>query len=815
MKLKLLLSSGLLWITTIVSAQNVTIPDANFATWLSTSDYASCIVGNQLDTVCVQNTIAGMTMVPTVSCSYQNIVSLEGIQYFTGLKQLIADGNQILVAPQFPESLRLFWASDNGMTSIPAFNDSLETVIVENNQLTSLPQLPDLMEQLWFGNNQVSVFPAMANTQMRDIGCGDNLLTSLPSFPSTLEQIYASNNQISSLPAWSDSIDDVILSDNQLTSIPSNLNNIRRLNIGFNQIDSLPALPNTIEDLLVDYNLLTELPTLPTSLEQFWCQNNQISVIPPLPNGVIDFQCDNNLIVCLPELPSTITQIGFVGGGNDIQCAPNYLPNLATGGANNINNLPLCDATNFNGCQVFNGISGRIFADDNGDCALTMGEATTAGTVLLQNSLNDTIAHLTTNTGAFSFSNLANDTYTLTYIDGAGVEISCPGSESLTINYSGTASTDNNFGIICSADFDLGFQTVYTFGSLVGNFFPGQTTNAFVVLGDMTNINNGNMNCASGIGGTVEISYNGPVTFNGFNDSTFLPSSINGNTFTYSIADFDSINNMFDFGFIFSTDTSAQGTDFVCFDISIIANSPEVDTTNNFSTFCIPVSNSYDPNIKNVWPSGNQQYPFNEDLTYTIYFQNTGNAPAINIRLEDQLDTDLEWSTLKVLGSSHPLQTLQNGQNVTFRFDNIMLPDSASNPSGSIGWVSYSIEPKLNLPVGTDIENFADIYFDFNAPITTNTAVTSIVTSIAGIADIAEEKVEMYPNPTQDILTLDFGSQEFEAIQIVALDGKVVFNSKINSSMQKFDVSHMPSGTYLVNLINADGATRSLKLIKR
>ena len=55
-----------------------------------------------------------------------------------------------------------------------------------------------------------------------------------------------------------------------------------------------------------------------------------------------------------------------------------------------------------------------------------------------------------------------------------------------------------------------------------------------------------------------------------------------------------------------------------------------------------------------------------------------------------------------------------------FKFPNIMLPDSASNPAGSQGFVQYRIKPKANLPLGTQIENTAHIYFDYNAAITTS-----------------------------------------------------------------------------------------------
>lgn len=51
-----------------------------------------------------------------------------------------------------------------------------------------------------------------------------------------------------------------------------------------------------------------------------------------------------------------------------------------------------------------------------------------------------------------------------------------------------------------------------------------------------------------------------------------------------------------------------------------------------------------------------------------------------------------------------------------------MLPDSNVNEAASHGFTSFRVKQVPNLPVGTLIENSAAIYFDFNAPVITNTS---------------------------------------------------------------------------------------------
>src|SRR5437870_2430627 len=69
-------------------AQYVTIPDANFVAWLNANGYATCMVGNQMDTTC--SVILSAT---TLDCTSSSLSDITGIQYFHNLTSLNCQGN--------------------------------------------------------------------------------------------------------------------------------------------------------------------------------------------------------------------------------------------------------------------------------------------------------------------------------------------------------------------------------------------------------------------------------------------------------------------------------------------------------------------------------------------------------------------------------------------------------------------------------------------------------------------------------------------------------------------------------------------------
>lgn len=144
------------------------------------------------------------------------------------------------------------------------------------------------------------------------------------------------------------------------------------------------------------------------------------------------------------------------------------------------------------------------------------------------------------------------------------------------------------------------------------------------------------------------------------------------------------------------------------------------------------VVGSYDPNIKVVDQAEVYVQEVSnvedEELLYTIHFQNTGSAPAINVRVEDELVSALDPSSINVVCSSHDYYTEFDGQRVVFHFNDINLPDSTSNEPESHGFISFNINPSSLLTLPTDVLNSASIFFDFNEPVITAPASTVFYT---------------------------------------------------------------------------------------
>jgi hypothetical protein len=141
---------------------------------------------------------------------------------------------------------------------------------------------------------------------------------------------------------------------------------------------------------------------------------------------------------------------------------------------------------------------------------------------------------------------------------------------------------------------------------------------------------------------------------------------------------------------------------------------------------CLPIVDSYDPNDKQVVPTGRtaQHYtPTNTPLQYQVRFQNTGTDAAYRVVVVDTLAAELDVSTLRLGAVSHRYRLRVTGTGrpvLTFTFDPILLPDSARDALASQGFVQFTVQPKAGLPDLTEVRNHADIYFDYNPPVRTN-----------------------------------------------------------------------------------------------
>lgn len=189
----------------------------------------------------------------------------------------------------------------------------------------------------------------------------------------------------------------------------------------------------------------------------------------------------------------------------------------------------------------------------------------------------------------------------------------------------------------------------------------------------------------------------------------------------------------------------------------------EYELSGSYS-FASEINCAVDPNDKQVYPPGihDSHYTlFDSELIYTIRFQNTGTDTAFNITIIDELDNDLDWSTFRVITSSHYMETSidPNTGVVTFYFPDILLPDSIVNEVLSHGFVKYLIKAMEGIPENTPVRNRADIYFDFNDPVSTNATLNTMVSEIPetdAVVKFETLKENIYPNPFDDYFIIEF-----------------------------------------------------------
>jgi uncharacterized repeat protein (TIGR01451 family) len=431
--------------------------------------------------------------------------------------------------------------------------------------------------------------------------------------------------------------------------------------------------------------------------------------------------------------------------------------------------------------------------------------------------------------------------YTYNWSNGdtsSAISPTTPGLYTLVLTDS-SGCTKERTVIVNGYDYLLGFDLEANLHS--GAFRVGQSTRI-----DLAAFNNG---CDTVLG-QLKLVLDDLVSYSSGSPTP----TINGDTLTWDLPQLAADSIGYTPYVYVVTSTSANIGDTVCFDIEVTPIAGDVDTTNNFKHYCKTVVNSYDPNYKAVYPQGECEPNYvlsNQKLTYTVHFQNTGTAPAININILDTLHTSLDINTVRVVAQSHEglITEVVNGNTLDFRFDGINLADSASDESVSHGYVIFEVQPINNIVHDRRVENKVGIYFDYNEPITTNTVFNTFVDSIphqetilnettttsfelngviydssgtytqefysavgcdsvvvlnlivtpTGVQDVYNKnEIVLYPNPISSILNIEGldGLKNYEIIIYNTL-GEVVFKGVNNKEV---NFSNLPQGLYSLKL---------------
>jgi uncharacterized repeat protein (TIGR01451 family) len=244
-------------------------------------------------------------------------------------------------------------------------------------------------------------------------------------------------------------------------------------------------------------------------------------------------------------------------------------------------------------------------------------------------------------------------------------------------------------------------------------------------------------------------------------------------------------------------------------DFSATINALVIDETplDNEFDFSQTIVNSYDPNDKTCL-EGNTITPENvgKYMHYNINFENIGTADAVNIVVKDLIDTaKFDINSLQLLYASHDVETKISGNKVEFIFKNINLPSSIQNPIGGHGNVLFKIKTLPTLVVGDEVSNTANIFFDYNAPIQTNEARTTIAT-LSKDNFIKDETTTVAPNPSRNTITVS-SKNKLKSVMLFDVQGRLLQTVLEHNKTTTLDISNQTNGVYFLKVITEIGSS--------
>ncbi|TDP58691.1 DUF7619 domain-containing protein [Flavobacterium dankookense] len=246
-------------------------------------------------------------------------------------------------------------------------------------------------------------------------------------------------------------------------------------------------------------------------------------------------------------------------------------------------------------------------------------------------------------------------------------------------------------------------------------------------------------------------------------------------------------------------------------------NTGDIAPANNSFEFTQEIVGSYDPNDKQEAHGGTigiDEFTANDYLYYTIRFQNTGTANAQFVRLVDDLDTRFDATSIRMVAASHNYTFTRTDMNLVWKFDQINLPPQMVNEEKSNGFVQFKIKLKPGFEVGDIVPNTAEIYFDYNPAIVTNTFNTEFVETL-GNDEFTTATIAVYPNPARDVVTIsNMGTEGISQITIYEVSGKKVFSqTKSFDALTTINVSDFAKGIYLVEIVSENKVKLTKKLV--
>ncbi len=742
----------------------------NDLTWLDLSGLTSLqqleCGYNQLTTL----NLSGLINLNRIVCHENQIGQLD-VSQVIGLTDLICFGNDLtLLNVSGLTNLRYL---DCNMNRLPSLNVSGLTNLKHLN--CSVNQLPSInvsgltnLEELYCGGNQLPVLNVSGLINLRDLRCAYNQLPSLNLTGLVNIRILECYHNLFSSLNLSELINLEYLAcwENQLSSLNvSGLVNLRQLHCSLNQLSTLD---------LSDLSLFTSLTCNSNQLTSLFIKNGSNEAYLEFSNNPdLQFICaDESQLV---DIQNKITTYGYTN------CHTNSYCSFTPGGTfYTIQGNNKYDKNN-NGCDVLDlGLPNLKFNVTDG---------TNSGSSISNATGNYNIPVIAgTHTITPVFENPSYFTILPT-----NVVVDFPTQASpFTQNFCVTANgvhPDLEVTLLSIAGARPGFDAKYK----VVYKNKGNTTQS----------------------GTVNVAFNDAILDFVSANPSVLSQAINNLSWDFvNLLPFETREIAVTLNVNSPIETPAvNGGDVLNYTATITSAATDDLPNDNTFAFNQTVVNSFDPNDKTCLEGATiAPAKVGEYVHYMIRFENNGTANAQNIVVKDMIDlAKFDINSIVPMKGSHSFVTnITSGNKVEFIFENINLPfDDANND----GYVAFKIKTKPTLVLGDTFSNTASIYFDYNFPIVTNTATTTI-------AALSRQDFEfsnyfnVYPNPVHDVLNIAAKETiEISSINIYNTLGQLVLVIPNAQNAKTVDVSSLSSGNYFIK-INSDKGTSNTKFIK-
>lgn len=296
------------------------------------------------------------------------------------------------------------------------------------------------------------------------------------------------------------------------------------------------------------------------------------------------------------------------------------------------------------------------------------------------------------------------------------------------------------------------------------------------------------------LSGTVDFEYDDDVL--DFVSSTTTPDTQNTGFLSFDFTDLQPFENRFVEIVLNVNDPTETPPvnigDVLTFTSDIITDQGDETPDDNTFVYDEIVVGAFDPNdITCLQGDVAPSTLIGDYLHYVINFENTGNAPAQNVVVTAEINPDdFDINTLQILNTSHQMSAIINNDLLELTFEDINLS------TGGHGNILLKVRTNEDLITTDFVEADANIYFDFNFPVLTNTANTTFET--LSVDEFEEEQtVRLYPNPSDTIVTIEAAST-IQAVDMYDMQGRIILSKEANNQTAFIDVSQFADGMYFL-----------------